>query len=55
MNSEISFVCEHIGHIWGLVIVEPKDTFLTATCRHGVLFLQHVSTTPEQAVCQRFA
>ena len=34
MDDEISFVCERIGNIRGLVIVEPKDTFLTGTGRH---------------------
>src|SRR5712691_2778134 len=53
VDDEISFVCEHIGNIRGLVIVEPKDTFLTGTGRHWALFLQYVSTTPAPAVCQR--
>src|SRR4029450_2670550 len=55
VDEEISFVCEHISNIWSLVIVEPKDTFLTGTGRHWALFLQHVRATLEQAVCQRFA
>jgi hypothetical protein len=34
VDDEISFVCEHISNIWRLVIVEPKDMFLTGTSRH---------------------
>src|SRR4029453_4416823 len=55
VNNEIWFVCERIGNIRGLVIVEPKDTFLTGTGRHWALFLQHIRATPAPAVCQGFA